>query len=79
MNGSSRSPSKSNDAAFVALRRVGAVAVRELALTALLLVGVSLAVFVILHLSPGDPFSVLLDGQAQGYAARASAKFQRSM
>src|SRR2546423_1712838 len=31
MNGSSRSPSKSNDAAFAALRRVGAMAARLLA------------------------------------------------
>ena len=49
-----------------AVRRVGVMVVRELALTALLLLGVSLVVFVILHLSPGDPFSVLLEGQAPG-------------
>ena len=48
------------------------MAARELALTALLLLGVSLVVFVILNLSPGDPFSVLLEGQAPGHAARAS-------
>ena len=48
--------------------------VRELALTALLLLGVSLVVFVILHLSPGDPFSVLLEGQAPGQAARTSVR-----
>ena len=50
------------------------MAARELALTALLLLGVSLVVFVILHLSPGDPFSVLLEGQAPGGAARASVR-----
>ena len=55
-----------------AFRRVGVMVVRELALTALLLLGVSLVVFVILHLSPGDPFSVLLEGQAPGQAARTS-------
>jgi peptide/nickel transport system permease protein len=59
---------------LAALRRVGAMAARELALTALLLLGVSLVVFVILHLSPGDPFSVLLEGQAAGGAARASVR-----
>src|SRR5437899_7470513 len=57
---------------LAAFRRVGVMVVRELALTALLLLGVSLVVFVILHLSPGDPFSVLLEGQAPGHAARAS-------
>ena len=50
------------------------MAARELALTALLLLGVSLVVFVILQLSPGDPFSVLLEGQTPGGAARASVR-----
>jgi peptide/nickel transport system permease protein len=50
------------------------MAARELALTALLLLSVSLVVFVILHLSPGDPFSVLLEGQAPGDSARASVR-----
>src|SRR5256714_15536296 len=59
---------------LAACRRVGVMVVRELALTALLLLGVSLVVFVILHLSPGDPFSVLLEGQAPGQAARASVR-----
>src|SRR2546425_12935271 len=59
---------------LAALRRVGAMAARELELTALLLLGVSLVVFVILNLSPGDPFSVLLEGQAPGHAARASVR-----
>src|SRR5438094_5757471 len=59
---------------LAAFRRVGVMVVRELALTALLLLGVSLVVFVILHLSPGDPFSVLLEGQAPGQAARASVR-----
>src|SRR5437764_3949121 len=59
---------------LAALRRVGVMVVRELALTALLLLGVSLVVFVILNLSPGDPFSVLLEGQAPGHAARASVR-----
>src|SRR2546426_835123 len=59
---------------LAAFRRVGVMVVRELALTALLLLGVSLVVFGILHLSPGDPFSVLLEGQAPGQAARASVR-----
>src|SRR2546421_11863840 len=59
---------------LAAFRRVGVMVVRELALTVLLLLGVSLVVFVILHLSPGDPFSVLLEGQAPGQAARASVR-----
>lgn len=46
-----------------ALRPVAFVLVRELLITATLLVGVSAVVFVILYLSPGDPFSVLLEGQ----------------
>lgn len=57
---------------LAALRRVGVMVSRELALTALLLLGVSFVVFIILHLSPGDPFSVLLEGQTPGQAARAS-------
>jgi peptide/nickel transport system permease protein len=36
---------------------------RELAATAALLLGVSLVVFVILYLSPGDPFAALLGGR----------------
>lgn len=36
---------------------------REVAITALLMLGVSFVVFVILYLSPGDPFSALLGGQ----------------
>jgi peptide/nickel transport system permease protein len=47
---------------------------REVALTALLLLGVSFVVFLILYLSPGDPFSVLLEGQMGGDAARAGVR-----
>jgi peptide/nickel transport system permease protein len=46
-----------------ALRPVALLLTRELLFTALLLVGVSLVVFLILHLAPGDPFSLLLDDQ----------------
>ncbi len=36
---------------------------REVLITLLLLLGVSFVVFIILYLSPGDPFSALLEGQ----------------
>ncbi|HEU0187915.1 MAG TPA: ABC transporter permease [Gallionellaceae bacterium] len=39
---------------------------KELALAVLLLFGVSLVVFAILYAAPGDPFSVLLEGQLPG-------------
>ena len=45
------------------LRPVARQLFRELALTALLLLGVSFIVFLVLYLSPGDPFSLLLEGQ----------------
>ncbi len=48
---------------LAAIKPVGRVLVRELAVTALLLLGVSAVVFAILNLAPGDPFSVLLEGQ----------------
>ena len=46
-----------------AIRSIARVLSRELMITALLLLGVSFVVFVILFASPGDPFSVLLEGQ----------------
>jgi peptide/nickel transport system permease protein len=46
-----------------AIRPVALVLSRELMITVLLLLGVSFVVFVILFASPGDPFSVLLEGQ----------------
>jgi peptide/nickel transport system permease protein len=57
-----------------ALKPVALVLSRELALTALLLLGVSLVVFVILFLAPGDPFSVLLEGQMPSHEARAGVR-----
>jgi peptide/nickel transport system permease protein len=39
---------------------------RELAITVLLILGVSFVVFIIIYLSPGDPFGKLLQGQAVG-------------
>ena len=45
------------------VKPVARVLAREIAVTALLLLGVSVVVFGILYLSPGDPFSLLLEGQ----------------
>ena len=45
------------------IRPVARVLSRELGVTFLLLLGVSFVVFIILYLSPGDPFSILLEGQ----------------
>jgi peptide/nickel transport system permease protein len=64
-------------AGAVKLAAIGPIALvlaRELALAVLLLLGVSFVVFVILYLSPGDPFSVLLDGQISSHAARAGMR-----
>ncbi|HXY55282.1 MAG TPA: ABC transporter permease [Nitrospirota bacterium] len=47
---------------------------REIAIAALLLLGVSFVVFIILYLSPGDPFSVLLEGQMPTAEARAGLR-----
>ena len=57
-----------------AIRPVGMVLARELFLTGMLLLGVSALVFVILYLSPGDPFSVLLEGQAVTDEARSGVR-----
>jgi peptide/nickel transport system permease protein len=51
-----------------ALRPVTLMLLRESGITALLLVGVSFVVFVILYLSPGDPFSTLLEDRMGGRA-----------
>ena len=54
-----------------AIKAILLALVREVALTALLLLGVSAVVFAILHLSPGDPFGILLEGQLPGEDVRA--------
>lgn len=46
-----------------AIRPIALLLCKELAITALLLLGVSFVVFIILYLSPGNPFSLLLGGQ----------------
>jgi peptide/nickel transport system permease protein len=45
------------------VKPVARVLAREVAVTALLLLGVSVVVFCILYLAPGDPFGLLLEGQ----------------
>jgi len=57
-----------------AIRPIARVLSRELAITAFLLIGVSFVVFIILYLSPGDPFSVLLEGQMSSAEARAGVR-----
>ena len=47
-----------------AIKPVSRVLARELAMTALLLLGVSVVVFAVLYLAPGDPLNVLLEGQS---------------
>ena len=59
---------------LAAIRPITLALSRELVLTALLLLGVSLVVFVILYLAPGDPFSVLLEGQTLSHEARAGIR-----
>jgi peptide/nickel transport system permease protein len=59
---------------FASIRPIGSVLARELAIMALLLLGVSLIVFIILYFSPGDPFGVLLEGQVMSEEARAGIR-----
>lgn len=56
-----------------AWRAVAKVLSRELATTAALLLGVSLVVFLILYLAPGDPFAALLGGRTLTGAERDAA------
>jgi len=49
---------------FASIRPITVLISRELAITALLLLGVSFVVFMVLFLSPGDPFSSLLKSHA---------------
>lgn len=52
---------------------MASVLTRELLTTAALLLGVSLVVFLILYLAPGDPFAALLGGAHLSGAERAAA------
>ncbi|MDH3975030.1 MAG: ABC transporter permease [Deltaproteobacteria bacterium] len=55
-----------------AIKPVALLLAREFGITALLLLGVSFVVFIILYLSPGDPFSLLLKEQMADDGARQS-------
>ncbi len=57
-----------------AIRPIALVLSRELMITALLLLGVSFVVFIILFASPGDPFSMLLEGQLSAADIRAGVR-----
>ncbi len=57
-----------------AIRPIALVLSRELIITVLLLLGVSFVVFIILFASPGDPFSVLLEGQLSSAEAKAGVR-----
>ena len=57
-----------------AVKPIALVMTREIVITTLLLLGVSFVVFVILYFSPGDPFSVLLQGQMASEEARMGAR-----
>jgi peptide/nickel transport system permease protein len=59
---------------LTSFRPIALVLSRELIITGLLLLGVSFVVFIILYLSPGDPFSVLLEGQSMSAEARAGIR-----
>jgi peptide/nickel transport system permease protein len=59
---------------FSAIRPIALVLSRELIITALLLLGVSFVVFIILFASPGDPFSVLFEGQLSAAEVRAEVR-----
>jgi peptide/nickel transport system permease protein len=56
-----------------ALRAVAYVLSREIGVTAALLFGVTLVVFLILYSAPGDPFAALLGGRILSDAERAAA------
>jgi len=56
-----------------AWKAVAKLLLRELATTAALLLGVSLVVFLILYLAPGDPFAALLGGRTLSGGERDAA------
>ena len=49
---------------LASIRPITGLMLKELAIAALLLLGVSFVIFLVLYLSPGDPFSALLKAQA---------------
>ena len=56
-----------------AWKPVAVTLLRELAVTAALLLGVSVVIFLILYAAPGDPFAVLLGGRTLTESERAAA------
>ena len=60
---------------LAAVKPVGRVLVREAALTALLLAGVSVVVFAILYLAPGDPLHALGVREAQGVTSTWAGQY----
>ncbi len=56
------------------VRPIALLISKELVIAALLLLGVSFVIFIILFLSPGDPFSTMLKGQMLSGAAKAGAR-----
>ena len=56
------------------VRPIALLISKELVIAALLLLGVSFVIFIILFLSPGDPFSTILKGQMLSGAAKAGGK-----
>ncbi len=58
----------------IPLRILAITLLKELGLASLLLLGVSFVVFVILYAAPGDPFSVLLEGQLPSEQALAGIR-----
>lgn len=59
---------------FISLRALIKTLLKELSLAALLLLGVSFVVFIILYAAPGDPFSALLEGQMPSEEALAGVR-----
>ena len=53
------------------VRPIALLISKELVIAALLLIGVSFVIFIILFLSPGDPFSTMLSGSAKAGAREA--------
>jgi len=56
------------------VRPIALLISKELMIAALLLLGVSFVIFIILFLSPGDPFSTMLKGQMLSGAAKTGAR-----
>ncbi len=61
------------------IRPVAFLISKELVIAALLLLGVSFVIFIILFLSPGDPFGVMLKGQMISGSAKAGVREALSM